>query len=138
MTFSIVARAEQGAWFGVAIASSSPAVASRCSHAKSRVVRDMSWPVVDLRVDWADQPIDSLTAAWMVFQPQLEDYVRRAIDPPSAPSYHVAGDPVSGAGGEPFYVRLTNSSRVTSPQHGFDTSLLRRAARNIFLTWYPS
>lgn len=221
MTFSIVARAEQGAWFGVAIASSSPAVASRCSYAKSRrgavatqnvtnpalgpavlvelehvpapdavnrvfasephrdfrqllaigctgspairsgskvlgihgdslgqdaaaagnllarssvpaamvqafeqaggefptrllaalragldeggeagpvhsaglyVVRDMSWPVVDLRVDWADQPIDSLAAAWMVFERQLEDYVRRAIDPQSAPSYHVAGD----------------------------------------------
>jgi uncharacterized Ntn-hydrolase superfamily protein len=49
---------------------------------------------VDLRVDWIDRdPIASLLAAWEVFEPQVEDYIRRAIDPEAAPSYGVPGDP---------------------------------------------
>src|SRR5438552_3989832 len=35
MTFSIVARSEAGRFFGEDIASSSPAVAARCAHARS-------------------------------------------------------------------------------------------------------
>lgn len=55
---------------------------------------DISWPIVDLRVDWIDKdPIGSLLAAWAVFGPQMEDYVRRASDPERAPSYGVPGDP---------------------------------------------
>ena len=35
MTFSIVARCEASGAFGVAVASSSPAVAARCAHARN-------------------------------------------------------------------------------------------------------
>jgi uncharacterized Ntn-hydrolase superfamily protein len=51
------------------------------------------WPVADLRCDWTDDcPIAALAAAWEVYQPQLEAYVQRALDPRAAPSYGVAGD----------------------------------------------
>ena len=57
------------------------------------VVRDVSWPIVDLRVDWADDdPVSELTALWERYEPQVEDYVRRALDPAAAPSFGVPGD----------------------------------------------
>ena len=57
------------------------------------VVRDVSWPIVDLRVDWADDdPVAELTSLWERYQPQVEDYVRRALDPAAAPSFGVPGD----------------------------------------------
>jgi len=57
------------------------------------VVRDVAWPIVDLRVDWARvDPIGGLLQAWEVFAPQVEDYVRRALDPAAAPSFGVPGD----------------------------------------------
>jgi uncharacterized Ntn-hydrolase superfamily protein len=57
------------------------------------VVRDVSWPIVDLRVDWAeDDPVAQLMALWERYEPQLEDYVRRALDPAAAPSFGVPGD----------------------------------------------
>src|SRR6202034_4008148 len=37
MTFSIVARCAQTGMFGVAVSSSSPAVAARCAHARAGV-----------------------------------------------------------------------------------------------------
>ncbi|MFC0266882.1 DUF1028 domain-containing protein [Kushneria aurantia] len=52
----------------------------------------VSWPVVDLRVDWHDTPIDELAALWERYRPQLEDYVTRADDPEVAPGYGVPGD----------------------------------------------
>jgi uncharacterized Ntn-hydrolase superfamily protein len=57
------------------------------------LVRDVSWAVADLRVDWTDHdPIEELSQLWDRYKPQLEDYVNRAIDPRSAPSYGVPGD----------------------------------------------
>jgi uncharacterized Ntn-hydrolase superfamily protein len=57
------------------------------------VVRDVSWPIVDLRVDWADDdPVAELTALWERYEPQVEDYVRRALDPAAAPTFGVPGD----------------------------------------------
>jgi uncharacterized Ntn-hydrolase superfamily protein len=57
------------------------------------VVRDVSWPIVDLRVDWADNnPVAKLVALWERYEPQVEDYVRRALDPAAAPSFGVPGD----------------------------------------------
>ena len=56
------------------------------------VVRDVPWPVVDLRVDWADDPIGELAKLWRLWRPQMDAYVTRALDPASAPSYGVAGD----------------------------------------------
>ncbi len=58
------------------------------------VVREVAWPIVDLRVDWADaEPIRALTALWDRYAPQMEDYVRRALDPGTAPCFGVPGDP---------------------------------------------
>src|SRR3569833_2685344 len=58
-----------------------------------KLVREVSWPVADLRVDWTeDCPIESLASLWELYKPQLDDYVTRARDPASAPSYGVPGD----------------------------------------------
>ena len=58
-----------------------------------KLVREVSWPVADLRVDWAeDCPIERLAALWALYEPQLEAYVTRARDPAAAPSYGVPGD----------------------------------------------
>ena len=57
------------------------------------IVRDVSWPIVDLRVDWTDEdPVAALGTIWRLYAPQIDDYVRRAIDPTRAPSYGVPGD----------------------------------------------
>jgi uncharacterized Ntn-hydrolase superfamily protein len=56
------------------------------------VVREVEWPVADLRVDWSDSPISDLQNLWAVYRPQMEDYVRRALDPSAAPSFGVPGD----------------------------------------------
>jgi uncharacterized Ntn-hydrolase superfamily protein len=58
------------------------------------IVREVSWPIVDLRVDWTEgDPIAELTGLWGVFAPQIDDYVRRALNPGAAPSFDVPGDP---------------------------------------------
>jgi len=46
-----------------------------------------SWPVVDLRVDWHEQPIAALRTLWTEYAPQLEAYVLRALDPDAAPRF---------------------------------------------------
>lgn len=56
------------------------------------IVDKVAWPVTDLRVDWAENPIADLAGAWGVWKPQAEDYVTRALNPSSAPSYGVPGD----------------------------------------------
>lgn len=57
-----------------------------------KLADSLSWPKVDLRVDWSDQPIADLQAAWVVYRPQMAAYVQRALDPTQAPSYGVPGD----------------------------------------------
>jgi uncharacterized Ntn-hydrolase superfamily protein len=58
-----------------------------------KIVRDVAWPVADLRVDWHEEdPVGALAALWAVYRPQLDDYVNRALNPSSAPSYGVPGD----------------------------------------------
>ena len=58
------------------------------------VVDKVSWPVAELRCDWSPEecPIENIARAWDVYQPQLEAYVQRALDPREAPSYGVPGD----------------------------------------------
>lgn len=57
------------------------------------VVDEQEWPLVDLRVDWDDEdPIRALQKLWRDYEPQMQDYVTRALDPDSAPSYGVPGD----------------------------------------------
>jgi uncharacterized Ntn-hydrolase superfamily protein len=56
------------------------------------VVREVTWPIVDLRVDWSDaDPIAELAAIWRRYAPQVEDYVRRALEPSAAPGFGVPG-----------------------------------------------
>ena len=58
------------------------------------VTREVSWPIVDLRVDWsAADPIAELTAVWEVYAPQIDAYVERALNPGGAPSFGVPGSP---------------------------------------------
>ena len=57
-----------------------------------KIADSLSWPLVDLRIDWADSPLDMLQAAWHVYRPQMGAYVQRATDPTQAPSYGVPGD----------------------------------------------
>ncbi len=58
-----------------------------------KVVDDLTWPLIDLRVDWADDnPIGQLDNLWQAYRPQMQDYVIRALDPTRAPSYGVPGD----------------------------------------------
>jgi len=58
-----------------------------------KIVRDVPWPVADLRVDWHDtDPVGELKKIWAIYAPQLDDYVTRALDPTVAPSFGVPGD----------------------------------------------
>jgi uncharacterized Ntn-hydrolase superfamily protein len=58
------------------------------------VVHEQPWPLVDLRIDWHDEnPIPALKRLWQDFQPQMNAYVTRAINPDAAPAYGVPGDP---------------------------------------------
>jgi uncharacterized Ntn-hydrolase superfamily protein len=62
-------------------------------HSAGMKIADrLSWPLVDLRVDWSEQPIDDLLAAWRIYAPQMQAYAQRAEDPTRAPSYGVPGD----------------------------------------------
>jgi uncharacterized Ntn-hydrolase superfamily protein len=57
------------------------------------LVRDVGWPVADLRVDWHEMdPIGELGRLWQLWQPQMDAYVTRALNPSAAPSYGVPGD----------------------------------------------
>lgn len=57
-----------------------------------KIADKLDWPLVDLRIDWSDQPIADLATAWAVYRPQMTAYVQRATDPTVAPSYGVPGD----------------------------------------------
>ena len=56
------------------------------------VYRQVEWPETTLRVDWSDDPYADLVGLWRVWEPQRNDYVRRALDPATAPSFGVPGD----------------------------------------------
>ena len=68
-------------------------VVARCAETGMKLVRDVPWPVADLRVDWTeDCPIEGLAALWNIYNPQLDAYVTRALNPMDAPSYGMPGD----------------------------------------------
>ena len=57
------------------------------------IVDQQQWPLVDLRCDWTtDCPIAAVATAWEIYKPQMNDYLTRALNPASAPSYAVPGD----------------------------------------------
>ena len=53
---------------------------------------EVPWAIADLRVDWHDTPITELANLWTVWEPQMDAYVTRALNPGAAPSYGVPGD----------------------------------------------
>lgn len=57
-----------------------------------KIADTLDWPLVDLRVDWSQTPIQDLEIAWQIYRPQMAAYVQRATDPTRAPSYGVPGD----------------------------------------------
>ncbi|MFM0500582.1 DUF1028 domain-containing protein [Paraburkholderia caffeinilytica] len=58
-----------------------------------KVAGEVTWPIIDLRVDWADEdPIGQLDGLWQAYRPQMQDYLARALNPTAAPSYGVPGN----------------------------------------------
>jgi uncharacterized Ntn-hydrolase superfamily protein len=49
------------------------------------VVHEQSFPLVDLRVELAPQPLAELRFLWELYRPQMDLYVSRALDPDSVP-----------------------------------------------------
>lgn len=64
-------------------------------HSAALVVADKhKWDLVNLRVDWAENscPVSGLWELWRAYEPQMQDYITRALNPTHAPSYGVPGD----------------------------------------------
>ena len=58
------------------------------------VHHEQPFALVDLRCDWDDvDPVAVVRNLWTDYQPQMQPYLDRAVDPSAAPSYGVAGDP---------------------------------------------
>ena len=59
------------------------------THSAALLVADkMPFSLVDLRVDWDDEdPVQRLRKLWSDYEPQMLDYLNRAINPLAAPSY---------------------------------------------------
>lgn len=58
-----------------------------------KLVREVAWPVADLRSDWTEGcPVEEIAALWARYAPQLDAYVTRALDPAGAPTYGVPGN----------------------------------------------
>lgn len=58
-----------------------------------QVVGENNWPLIDLRVDWTNNnPLVELRDLWDRYAPQMDDYVKRANNPSSAPGYGVPGE----------------------------------------------
>jgi len=63
-------------------------------HSAALLVADAQpFPLVDLRIDWREHaPLSALRELWQAYQPQMQAYLMRALDPAAAPSYGVPGD----------------------------------------------
>ena len=58
------------------------------------VHHEQKFPLVDLRCDWdGADPIGALRRLWTGYEPQMQAYLIRALDPSAAPSYGVKGNP---------------------------------------------
>jgi uncharacterized Ntn-hydrolase superfamily protein len=57
------------------------------------VMHEQPFGLVDLRCDWDDaDPVGAMRRLWSDYEPQMEAYVMRALDPAFAPSFGVPGD----------------------------------------------
>lgn len=52
-----------------------------------KVAHKYPFPLVDLRVDYHDNPVAELRNLWTLYEPQMQDYVERAIHPDLAPPH---------------------------------------------------
>ena len=51
-------------------------------HSAALVVHDRyPFPIIDLRVDWHEAPIAELRSLWDRYEPQMNDFMDRAIRP---------------------------------------------------------
>jgi len=91
------------------------------------IVRELSWPIVDLRVDWSMKPLAALAAIWAIYAPQIDDYVRtfRATKPaPGTSGPLIPGDPERAAererrkNGVPLIRPIVEDLRAISRQTG--------------------
>ena len=58
-----------------------------------KIVDRVTWPAVDLRCDWTENcPITELESAWLIYKPQIADYIDRAINPGKALPFTVPGN----------------------------------------------
>jgi len=53
------------------------------------VVHDQSWPLVDLRVDWHDNPLRILREIWEMYEPEMNTFFLWALSPDKAPSFQL-------------------------------------------------
>lgn len=51
------------------------------------VAQKLDWPVVDLRIDWHDEPIAELRQLWTLYAPQQAAFEARARAPGVAPAF---------------------------------------------------
>jgi uncharacterized Ntn-hydrolase superfamily protein len=49
------------------------------------VVDEQSFPLVDLRVEFDRAPLTELRFLWEIYRPEVQQYVRRTMDPDSIP-----------------------------------------------------
>ncbi len=57
------------------------------------IAGEVDWPIVDLRIDWTENcPVAELSKLWQLYEPQLDAYITRALDPSAAPGFAVPGD----------------------------------------------
>jgi uncharacterized Ntn-hydrolase superfamily protein len=89
---SAAAALEERLLDGLRAALAAGGEAGQVHSAGMLVVEDVPWPVTDLRVDYADDPVRELDGLWRLWKPQKDDYRVRAVDPTRAPSYGVPGD----------------------------------------------
>ena len=48
-------------------------------------IREVSWLVAGILVDWMEEdPIEALALVWLVYKPQMDDYLLRAQEPTAA------------------------------------------------------
>ena len=64
------------------------------THSAALLVADAHpFPLVDLRLDWSDEDtLPKLRQLWEAYEPQMQAYLDRAVNPSAAPSYGVPGD----------------------------------------------
>lgn len=89
---SAAAELERRLLDGLAAALAAGGEAGPIHAAGLLVYRDVDWPETNLRVDWQEDPFTGLAELWTLWEPQRDDYVRRALDPSVAPSFGVPGD----------------------------------------------